>query len=252
MKLSSGQRGSLTAYGQPASSIAPSGMASRSVHGQQQPIRLSSTIGNDSLKGQRSAAESSRLDASQGGQQLQANPQPDRGRISFSDPTLQNEVREWTDEIFDDRWVLRSDEMWNVDPRRRSVRTVSPSPKSSAWDTDAHIQAQEASTRAQAQIVPVPRPTARQVQDVFFGTLLDRRARSSRKFTGQDAGQPNNALPAYAARLSLNSPKVGSKTLTPILYGLVKFSGRLNFDYTHMVQRPCIAPGSEAARKNIS
>lgn len=252
MKLAPGQRGSLTAYGQLASSIAPSGMALRSVHGQQQPTCLSSTTGNDSLKGQRSAAESSRRDASQGGQRLQANPQPDRGRISFSDLASQNGVRKWTDETFDDRWVLRSDEMWNVDPRRRSVITVSPSPKSSAWYTDAHTRTQEAYARAQARTVSVPRPTARQMQDVFFGTLWDRRARSSRKFTGQDAGQPNNALAAYAARLSLNSPQVGSRTLTPTLYGLVNFSGRLNFDYTHMVQRPCIAPGSEAARKNIS
>lgn len=230
MTLAPGQRGSLTAYGQLAPSIAPSGTALRGVPGQEQPMRFVppgvSHFVEAPSRQKSPAAEASRLHASPGGQRLETDLQPDRGRISFSELASQNGVREWTDEIFDDRWVLRSDEMLNVDPRRRSVITVSPSLTSSAWYNDAQARAQETYARAQAQ---TSQATVSQTQDVFVGTILDRRARSHRsKVTGQDVGQSRNELAAYTARISLDSHKVGSKTRKSIFYGLVDFLRRLN------------------------
>lgn len=156
------------------------------------------------------AAEASRLGANQG--------EHIPGRMSFSDLAMQKGVRTWSEEIFDDRWVLRSNEMWNVDPRRRSVITVSPSPTSSVLCADAQVQSQEANARTQAQAGQV---NFRQTQDIFFGTILDRRTRSHcRKVTGQDVCQSRSALAAYAASVGPDSPKV-KPTLARVFYGLV-------------------------------
>lgn len=210
--------------------MAPSSIANRGVPGQGQHDLLPPSV-DHSLEGssrqRTSAAEASQVDAPQGGQLLQANPQPHRGRISFSDLASQKGVRKWTDEIFDDRWVLRSDEMWNVDPRRRSVITIPTSPKSSEWYTDTQARAQQAYARAQSQLTQARATHAqaangrsRNVQDVFAGTILNRRrARSNgRKFTGQEVRQSHGVL---ATRVGLDLPKVRSRTFTPIVYGLV-------------------------------
>lgn len=223
--LAPGQRGSLTAYGQLASSTFPSDSALRGFNGHEQPMSSLSRGVDHPLEGlprqRTAAAEASQQDAHQDGQLLQANLQLDRGRISFSDLASQRGLRKWTDEIFDDRWVLRPDEMWNVDPRRRSVVTVSPSPKSSLWCTDAQIRAQEAYAHAQAQAEA--QAQFRQTQNSFVGTILDRRARSRyRKVTAQDVSKSHGAVAAYAARVGLNSPQARSRNLTPIFYGLVK------------------------------
>lgn len=240
MTLAPGQRGSLTAYGQLAPSIAPSGTALRGVPGQEQPTRFVPPGVNhfvESPSRQKAPApEASRLDAPQGGQLVETDLQPNRGRISFSELASQNGVRKWTDEIIDDRWVLRSDEMLNVDPRRRSVITVSPTLTSSAWYNDAQARAQEACAHAQAQ---TSQATVRQMQDVFVGTILDRRARSHcSKVTGQDVSQSHNELAAYTARISLDSRKVKSKTRTTIFYGLVEFLRRLNLNILTEIRDP--------------
>lgn len=211
MTLAPGQRGSLTAYGQFASSIPSSDAALRGVPAQEQSMHLLPQGVNHPLEGpsrqRTSAAEASQLDAPRGGRLPQANPQSNRSRISFSDLASQKGVRKWNDEVFDDRWVLRSDEMWNVDPRRRSVITVSPSPKSSVWCTDAQVRAQVQAAQVQSS----------RVQDTFFGTILDRRAHSHhRKVTGKDGGQSPRAV---AALVDLNAPQVRKRTLKPIIYG---------------------------------
>lgn len=35
-------------------------------------------------------------------------------------------IREWNNSVWDDRWLLKPEEMWNIDGRRQSVLTVSP------------------------------------------------------------------------------------------------------------------------------
>lgn len=230
MTLAPGQRGSLTAYGQFTSSIPSSDAALRGVPGQEQPMHLLPPGMNHPLERpsrQRiSGAEASQLDAPQGGRLVQANPQSNRSRISFSDLASQKGVRKWSDEIFDDRWVLRSDEMWNVDPRRRSVITVSPSPKSSLWCTDDQVRAQAQATQAQS----------RRVQDMFVGTILDRRAHlHHRKVTGKDGSQSHRAV---AARVGLNAPQVRKRTLEPILYGLVNVLSRLKLVILTLLRDP--------------
>lgn len=230
MTLAPGQQGNLTAYGQLASRTAPSGVSLRGIPGQENSIHLLPPGANHSLEGPSrqtaSAAEASQLNAPRGEQLLQVNAPPDKGRISFSDLASQKGARKWADEIFDDRWVLRSDEMWNFDLRRRSIFTLSPSPKSSVGYTDAQAGAQEAHAQTQAQAAQAQ---SRQMQDVFVGTILDRRARShGRKVTGQDVGQSRGAPAAYAARVGLHPPVVRPRTLAPVLYGLVKLLSRLN------------------------
>ena len=233
MTLAPGQRGSLTAYGQLASSIAPSSIANRGVPGQGQHDLLQTSI-DHSLEGsprqRASAAEASQVNASHGGQLLQYNTQSQRGRISFSDLASQMGVKKWTDEIFDDRWVLKPDEMWNVDPRRRSVITIPTPPKSGEWNTaDTQARAQQAHSCAQSQAAQAQAAQAqfthgqvaqgrfRNVQDVFAGTILDRRlARLNRRnFTGQDVGRSHGFS---AARVGLDLPKVRSRN---IVYRLV-------------------------------
>ncbi|MCJ1466219.1 hypothetical protein MMC07_004838 [Pseudocyphellaria aurata] len=211
--LAPGQRGSLTAYGQLASSADHPGIALRGVPGRENPLHRLPTGVDRTLEGQSqqpaSAAEASGLGVNQA-QQLPS-------RMSFSDLAMEKGVRTWSEKIFDDRWVLRSDEMWNVDPHRRSVMTVSPSPTSTLFCVDAQVQTQEANARAQAQAAQVNVP---QTQDMLFETILHRRNRSHRsKVMGQDVNQSCRALAAYAASVGLGSPKIKPRTLTRVFYG---------------------------------
>ena len=45
---------------------------------------------------------------------------------TFTESAAYQGIREWNNSVFDDRWLLKPDEMWKLDSRRASVVTVSP------------------------------------------------------------------------------------------------------------------------------
>lgn len=52
--------------------------------------------------------------------------QPVTGPISFPELARKEGAREWNSSVFDNRWLLRPEEMFNIDPSRQSVMTISP------------------------------------------------------------------------------------------------------------------------------
>ena len=45
---------------------------------------------------------------------------------TFAQLAAEQGIREWNNSVFDNRWLLQPEEMWNTDARRESILTISP------------------------------------------------------------------------------------------------------------------------------
>ncbi len=128
-------------------------------------------------------------------------PQPSNNLIGFTGLAAKNGAREWDPNVFDDRWLLRPETMWRIDPRRRSSVAISPTAMSTPdemWNIEPHH-------RSVTTISPnaTPRIKALSASSTSANTIQLRRR--SAQGMGHENGHDyiKDPLGAYAALLGI-------------------------------------------------
>lgn len=137
--------------------------------------------------------------------QSSSQQQSGGGRTTFPDLSAQHGLRGWNNSLFDDRWLLRSEEMWNIDHRRQSIITISPDV----------IPAQPSLLRDpnRAQVSPNRSILAK---DRYAGTILYRRTQAQRARALEK--EYYERIARYAAQTGMGPPVPKKfKPSTPVL-----------------------------------